>query len=785
MPHRYLLPALLALALTTATRAPAAEPLVDQVRQAIEQGKKHLLNRQGQGGDWEAEGGNQQYRGGATALALLALLNSGVPPEDPVITRGLQFLRAIPPSQTYVVGLQTMVFGVAGFNEDRERIARNVKWLAGSRIMQGGVMTGWSYGGGAGLLMGRADNSNTQYALLGLHEAQVAGIEVDPELWRSIRTFYLATQDPTGGWGYIAGAGPTFTMTTAGLCGLLIAGMDLNQGREAFAGGRWTNCGSYEENRGVVKALDWLAARFPAPEDIGRLEHTYYALYGIERAGRLSGLRFFGEHDWYRSGCEYLVRRQNGGAWPGGGHGGTPLVNTCFALLFLSRGRTPVLISKFVHDGRDLAQGRVFRANAPVNDWNNDRNDARHLADFASRELFKRQPMGWQVFNPRAADGRPPEDLAAELLQSPIAYITGHWSPEFTGLEIETLRKYVDNGGFLLAEACCNRAEFDRGFRDLMAQMFPDTPLTPLPDDHPIWTASGKFAVPPNRRFKLEGIQMGCKTVVVYSPQDLSCWWESNQYAREDGQTAFRLGANIIAYATGLEAPRPRLTAVEVAKDVPVERKLPRGYLKVAQLRHEGDWQPAPRAMPNLMRQLREKTGLDVALQTEIVRPERPEVLDYKFLYMHGKQSFQVPADKLSDLRFNLEQGGLLLADACCGSKKFDQSFRAFLAALFPDRKLEVIPLTDDLYSEALNGPGRAIRTVRCRRDTDGRRDLEYRTVEPYLEGIKIDGRWAVIYSKYDLGCALEKTRSPDCLGHDFDSAVRLGTAVVLYALKR
>ena len=55
----------------------------------------------------------------------------------------------------------------------------------------------------------------------------------------------------------------------------------------------------------------------------------------------------------------------------------------------------------------------------------------------------------------------------------------------------------------------------------------------------------------------------------------------------------------------------------------------------------------------------------------------------------------------------------------------------------------------------------------------------------PYLEGIKVDGRWAVIYSKYDVGCALEGHKSSDCLGHDRDSALRIASAAVLYALKR
>ena len=40
-------------------------------------------------------------------------------------------------------------------------------------------------------------------------------------------------------------------------------------------------------------------------------------------------------------------------------------------------------------------------------------------------------------------------------------------------------------------------------------------------------------------------------------------------------------------------------------------------------------------------------------------------------------------------------------------------------------------------------------------------------SVPPMLEGIKIDNRWVVLYSKYDIGCALERHRSSDCLGYD------------------
>ena len=773
--------ALILAAVATLTSAAAddkRERLVDQVRDAIDRGVRFLRDQERGGGNWEVDTVSAAWPGGETSLALLALMNSGIEIDDPLIERGLTFLRTIEPAHTYVVGLQTMVFALAAKSEDRVRIQRNVEWLVRNRVYRNGQFVGWDYR--QGNRSGRSDNSNTQYALLGLHEAHLAGAKIDREVWEAIRSYYALSQRGDergdGGWGYapLEGNGPTLTMTTAGLCGLLIAGMELNEGREQLmANGSAANCGNYLENRHVAAALGWIGNRFKIAEP----NAVFYNLYGIERTGRLTGQRFLGEHDWYREGCEYLVAAQHPeGYWlPRVGHDAFKVVATSFALLFLSKGRTPILISKLVH--------------GPGQDWNNDHGDARHLVEFASRELFKRQPLAWQIFDAkRGFIENSHEELltvVGDLTQAPIAYFNGHKVPTFTQAEEDLLKEYIEQGGFILAEACCGRPEFDRGFRDLMSRLFPDTPLKPLPAEHPIWHSH--FFVKPADPFRLEGIERGCKTVVVYSPQDLSCLWESNQLNDPRVQSAFRLGANLVAYATGMELPKPRLTPPEIVRDEAEGKKVPRGYLKVVQLRHEGDWQPAPRAMRNLMIHVQDELRLQVAVKTEAVHPSQESLLDYKFLYLHGRNAFNFATDDraLQNLRADLHTGGLLFADACCGKKAFDTAFRQFAAKLFPDKKLEIIPENDDLYGKELNGE--AITAVRCRRDASNgpASDGGFRSVPPALEGIKLDKRWVVIYSKYDIGCALEKHQSSDCLGHDYPSALKLGTAAVLYAMKR
>lgn len=778
------MPILTIVILLATPLAPACgeDALVEKVRLAIKNGKGYLLGQQRDNGSWENDAAALQYEGGVTSLALLALLTAGENPKSEPIQKGLRFLRNIPPpGHTYVVALQTMAFTQAGEKEDRQRIQRNIQWLLSAQ-----KDSGWGYTKGGGL----TDNSNTQYAVLGLHAGIEAGVPVDKDALARIRTHMLKSQLGGASWGYDRGPdrAPRLTMTCAGLCNLMITGMDLEVGKQHMENGVIVDCGKYDETAPVAGALHWIASRFPSklhPDNVTRDLETsfpFYCLYGIERTGRLTGQRFFGGHDWYEIGCNYLVATQNktDGYWRGGSQDGFPILATSFALLFLAKGRTPVLLTKLAYGPPDY-QG-----------WNNKHNDARHLVEFTGRELFKKMPLAWQIFDVRsgiqAETAAQRRERAQELLPSPIVYLNGHGDRRIGDRERDILKEYVNNGGFLLAEACCGKEAFRQQFEKLLEDILPGSELKLLPNDHPIWTASGKFLITPNRPFPLYGVQHGCKWVAIFSPKPMAYYWEANDTKSANGRAAFQLAANIIAYASGLEPPRPRLTEVKILTDI--KERVRRGYLKVGQLRYTpaggGDWRPAPKAMRNLMSEVR-KSGLDVLLETTPVYPSVEGVVNYRFLYMHGRAGFQERPQDLEHLRFNLTSGGLLLADACCGSSAFDAAFRKFMETLWAKDKLklEPIPLSDELYSAELNG--QQIRTVRCRRPkSDGKGvDPEYRELAPALEGIKYKGRWVVIYSKYDLGCALERHKSSDCLGHDYESAVRLGRAAVLYALKR
>jgi hypothetical protein len=533
------------------------DTLDEQVRGAIQRGVKYLREQE-RDGKWEAKDAAIPYPDGFTSLAVLALLTAGVPPDDAVIQRGLKHLRTVRPEQTYVVALQTMAFARAGEAQDRVRIQRNADWLLAARLRDG-----WTYSKPAVRNLSAADNSNTQYALLGLEAARRAGAKVDRKALEGLRKFYLDTQ-ADGGWSYRPRERPTLSMTAAGLCGLVLTGRELDAGLHKLrADGSAADCGHYPDGRASEKALEWVGGHFPrrlTEESATRsLGAPFYTLAAVGRAGRLTGRRYFGEADWYEVGARHLMATQKeDGSWTRATGPGSrfpdywPVVATSFAVLFLAEGRTPVLVAKLAYGPPD---GRG---------WDNQRDAVRHLVEFTGRELFKKRPLAWQVFDVRRRDVTDAEvkALAAALREAPVVFFNGHTAAP-RGKEEAILKEYLARGGLVFAEACCGQPAFDRDFRALMKRLFPDDPLRPLPADHPLWKA-GKFAVGP-KDCPLEGVTRGGRTVVIYSPKPLAGYWEADDQ-RGRGAAAFRVGASVLAYATRGVPPLPRGHSAKVER---------------------------------------------------------------------------------------------------------------------------------------------------------------------------------------------------------------------------
>jgi hypothetical protein len=734
------------------------------VQRAIRGGIGYLISIQDRNGGWPGQPGT-------TALVTLALLTAGERANSPAVAKALSNLRGLTPegqNNTYAVALQTMAYAAADPNAYQVAISHNVNWLEATQIrgapggMAGPIQVRRFAGTGAGSwaypsgpMAQQGDNSNTQYALLGLLAGSEAGIPVKRDVWASARHYWEQCQQQDGGWNYKPVRGPsTGSMTCAGLSSLIITGLKRYQGHETLVGENIQHCGEGEYDRKLQAAIDWMGQHFSVRENpnSGQMWRYYY-LYGMERAGRLSGQRFFGTHDWYREGAQVLVDEQDklSGAWSSGGDSG-PVVATSFALLFLAKGRAPVLVNKLRH--------------GPANDWNNDPDDIRHLVGVVSKDW--EHLLTWQVVDPNVA-------TVEDLLQAPIVYFNGHEVPVLTAAGEQNLREYAEQGGFIFAEACCGRVEFDRGFRALMKKIFPEPQyeLHPLSEEHPIWRA--KYLLTPEVH-PLWGIEHGCRTVLVYSPADLSCFWNQMDSQPDNPSVikAQRVGQNVVDYATGREMPADKLDAREVTRRAVEVPK--RGALHIAKLRHAGDWNVAPMAIPNLTTALRDKLSFDVVINHREILPSDPNLINYPLVYIHGRGSLAFSPEDLAALRRHLEPGGgTIFADAACGSPAFDASFRRFVAELLPDNPLVPIPRDDDLYSKQV-----------CYdlSDVDFSKAAGGNHGTPQLEGVKLNGHWAVIYSKLDIGCALEHPQGIECKGYTHESALKIAANIVVYATR-
>ncbi len=352
--------------------------------------------------------------------------------------------------------------------------------------------------------------------MLALNEAERVGVEVNPITWRLAQEYWQQTQKEDGSWGYKPGLPATGSMTCAGICSLVIASGRLSSGSATIAGGKVSCCGEGDENNGVERGLFWLGKNFSVRANPGDRSWLLYYLYGLERVGRLTGRRLIGGHDWYREGAEVLLREQDdfSGSWQGVETAeSNSLVATSLALLFLSKGRRPVVIAKAKYeDGRewDLHAGGVP-------------NLTRHIEKAWLRELT------WQTIDLQAA-------TVGDLLEAPVLFISGRQPLTLTRDQRENLRMYVEQGGFIFAEACdgdgCDGKAFDASFRQLMKDLFPASGIRLLPADHAVWFAEGKSGSGVHA-LELYGVDACCRTSVVYCPTNLSCYWELSAEGRE------------------------------------------------------------------------------------------------------------------------------------------------------------------------------------------------------------------------------------------------------------
>jgi hypothetical protein len=197
----------------------------------------------------------------------------------------------------------------------------------------------------------------------------------------------------------------------------------------------------------------------------------------------------------------------------------------------------------------------------------------------------------------------------------------------------------------------------------------------------------------------------------------------------------------------------------------------------IGQVVHDGRWNPRPSALKRLGWELARRTSIETSPEPVPVRLEAPGLHRHPLLYLAGEG----PLPPLSDaaraaLRRHLQFGGLLLTDSADGAEggPFDATLRRELARLLPAAPLAPIPQAHVLYKTfyLLDRQGGRV------------------AVKPWLEGVSLDGRLAVIHSQNDLGGAWARSdlgdwEYPCTPGGEpqRETAIRLGVNLAMYAL--
>lgn len=280
---------------------------------AIERGVAALCGARGKDHPWEYA----SRPVGTTALVVLALHAAGLGRKDKAVKAGIKFLLESPvPQYTYDAALVVMALEAVGGRRYRRRIVECAKLLIETQLDAGL----WGYPTGNG------DNSNTQYAVLGLRAAARAGVKLPQRVWKKVRDHFLANRCEDGGFAYTVGntKHSSASMTAAGVSCLLICLENTRLGED--------------EERVIRDAID---AAFTALGDVMKLDRdTLYALYGIERAGVLGRRTTMAGKPWYVPGALRLIERQGrSGFWTGNYN---EAVQTAFAILFLKRATVPI-----------------------------------------------------------------------------------------------------------------------------------------------------------------------------------------------------------------------------------------------------------------------------------------------------------------------------------------------------------------------------------------------------------------------------------------------------------
>jgi len=166
-------------------------------------------------------------------------------------------------------------------------------------------------------------------------------------------------------------------------------------------------------------------------------------------------------------------------------------------------------------------------------------------------------------------------------------------------------------------------------------------------------------------------------------------------------------------------------------------------------VRYAGDWDCDKTAMLNLAHHFENRTGSLFPFDSRTVDLTHPELDHAPFLFVTGHRDFALNDREYAHLREYIKQGGALWINDSTdvADHAFDKAVRREVRKLFPDAAWRPIPMDHPLFQAPYNLSAGFLGYRVPPGD-------KYRT--EFLEGLWIEGRLAVVYTRNDYGDGLE-----------------------------
>ena len=424
----------------------------------------------------------------------------------------------------------------------------------------------------------------------------------------------------------------------------------------------------------------------------------------------------------------------------------------------------------FAQESAAEIYGRDIYWNAPPNDINN---------------LLK--GMKQQVDADYHMEIRTLAEVDTDPSKNPVLYRSGHYNFAYTPEERQKLREYLLAGGMIIYNTGLGSLPFYRSVVKELKQIFPEQPLQRITSDHPVfhsyydvdrveYTPAVRAAGYVGNEPWFDAVEINCRIVALVSRWGMAVGWQGgvkDEYQAYRQKSAVRLGINIFAYASSMRAWAKN--AAQAMRFVDTDSTTA-DKVSIAQIAYDGVWKTRHAGISVLLQTFNRKTHVPVKFTLTEMRLTDPGVFDSPLLYLTGHEAFQLSANEKAALKRYLENGGFLFAEACCGRKGFDMSFRRLVKEIFPAHGLQRMAANSQAfkYPNEVSMVGVTPTLMQ---------DLGQAGIQPVLEGIVIDGHCAAIYSRFGMAGGWEMSQSPYARGYNDVGSIKTGQNILMYCV--